>query len=179
MEGFLGEIRLFAFAKAPKDWALCNGAIVNVSQYQALYTLLGNAFGGVKNQTFGLPDLRGRVPVQMNTTNYVLGFAAGQENVALTTDNLPAHNHLVCVDNALGASPVPTANIPAQSMRPGTAAALAPPAPPVYSADTTAMTTLDPSVILSDGGGQAHENRQPFLAINYCICTSGYYPPRN
>lgn len=179
MEGFLGEIRLFAFSRAPRDWALCNGAIVNVSQYQGLYTLLGNSFGGVKNQTFGLPDLRGRVPVQINATDYILGYAAGQESVTLTADNLPAHNHLVCVDNGLGTSPVPTGNIPAQSMRPGNAAAAAPAAPFLYGSNTTGMTTLDPSVILSDGSGQPHENRQPFLAINYCICTVGFYPPRN
>lgn len=179
MEGYLGEIRLFAFAKAPRNWLLCNGAIVNVSEYQALYTLLGNAYGGVKNQTFGLPDLRGRVPVQMNGTNYVLGFSAGQDAVALTDNNLPVHNHLVCVTNDLGTSPVSTANIPAQPMRPATVAAAAPAAPPLYAPNTAGMTSLDPSVVLPSGAGQAHENRQPFLAINYCICTNGYYPPRN
>ncbi len=178
MDGFLGEIRLFSFAKAPRNWALCNGAILTIQQNQALYTLLGNAFGGVKGQTFALPDLRGRVPVHLDLTNgYILGFAAGADSVALTSANLPAHSHSVCVDANPGTSALPTNNLPAQTARPQNAAAGAPAAPLLYA--PTPNTTLDPSMIGSTGGGQPHENRQPFLAINYCICTSGYYPARN
>ena len=95
MEPFLGEIRMFPWDWAPKGWAQCNGALLGIPQYTALYSLIGTYFGGNGTSTFALPDLRGRVPVHRSTTNgtYSQGAVGGTETVTLTQGTMPAHNH--------------------------------------------------------------------------------------
>ncbi|CAK0744860.1 Phage tail collar domain-containing protein [Azospirillaceae bacterium] len=177
MEGYLGEIRLFSFKKVPRGWALCDGTLIQVATNQALFSLLGIAYGGDGRNTFALPDLRGRVPVHLSNTNpyYTLGTTSGIDAVLLDNTQLPLHTHAVCVDNNPATQPLPLNNIPAQPAK----IAAADPNPPNLYANTAHVTTFDPSVIQTTGGSQAHENRQPFLAINYCICVSGLYPPRD
>jgi microcystin-dependent protein len=177
MDGYLGEIRLFSFPKVPRDWAICDGSILQISTNQALASLLGNAFGGDGRTTFALPDLRGRVPVHLSSNpTYTLGTSGGIDTVALGPGNLPAHGHSVCADDAAATQVGPPGNIPA---KPAKNVATDPDAPQMYGpATATALTTLDPSVVQVSGASVPHENRQPFLAINYCICTVGVYPMR-
>ena len=98
---FLGEIRMVGFSFAPVGWALCDGSLLPISQYQALFSLLGVTFGGNGTTTFGLPDLRGRAPVGMgsgpNLAPITQGELAGNENVTLSTQQMPNHTHLLSV----------------------------------------------------------------------------------
>src|SRR5476649_2289447 len=100
-EPFLSEIRIFSFGFAPKGWALCNGQLLPINQNQALFSLLGTQFGGNGQTTFGLPDMRSRIPISMGTN--LIGAAAGQESHTLTVSEMPAHNHMVGVDGTAGA----------------------------------------------------------------------------
>src|SRR5207237_4382628 len=95
-EPFLSEIRIFSFNFAPKGWTLCNGQLLPINQNQALFSLLGTQFGGNGQTTFGLPDMRSRIPVSMGTN--VIGTAGGSESVTLSTSTMPTHNHFVNVD---------------------------------------------------------------------------------
>jgi microcystin-dependent protein len=174
-EPYLGEIRPIAIAYAPKGWAFCTGQLLPIAQNQALFSLLGTTFGGNGQTTFGLPDLRGRIAVGTGQlpggSTYIQGQQGGQENVTLTTTQIPAHTHAVTGTLQTSDSPesdTPVSNFPASSGRPQftNGAANAPMA-------TLAGTTN------SAGGTQAHPNRQPYLAINYVIALVGLYPSRS
>lgn len=169
MDPFLGEITLFAFGHTPKNWLPCNGQILNISQYSALFSLLGTVYGGDGKTSFALPDLRGRVVVNQGTTNvpgYTMGLAAGLESVTLTTNQIPPHTHqMFAVDLE------PNANSPAKRMLCETRTA-------IYSADETNLQALDPGSMSASGGSQPHENRQPSIALQFCIAIAGAYPTR-
>jgi microcystin-dependent protein len=178
-EPFLGEIRIYSFDFAPQGWALCNGATLQIMQNQALYSLLMTTFGGDGKKTFGLPDLRGRVPMPLGinpVTGAVVtgGLKDGVESVALTTAQIPPHTHPVYANNANAdnATPVTPANgfIWAEADDPQSTLVN------VYAA--SANGTMAASAISSSGGGQAHNNMQPYLTVNYCIALTGYYPSR-
>ena len=172
---FIGEIRINAFDYAPQGWASCNGQSLPIQQNAALFALIGNYFG--KTQTdFNLPDLRGRVPVGYYTyptsgalTHYNMGDKGGAETVTLTTAQIPAHTHSWQAVNTDGDQLPPAGNVYAKS--PGI----------IYSALNTPsanLTPLNPKVMNEVGGGTAHSNMQPFLALNFCIALTGYFPPR-
>lgn len=180
MENFLGEIRLFGFNRAPKGWALCQGQTLSIAQNNALFSLLGTQFGGDGVTTFRLPDLRGRVMLGQGRapsgSTYSMGQAQGQESVTLTVAQLPEHAHTF--SGTLNVSSGEADNRTPDNTFPGTP----PPDPKVtpYMTGTPNATmgaaltgTLAPS-----GGSQPHENRQPFLAMNYCIALTGIYPSR-
>lgn len=183
MDPFIGEIRLFSFQKVPTGWFACQGQLLDAKQYQALFVLLSNQYGGDGKTTFGLPDLRGRVPVHfgmnpVSNTVYSIGRTGGIESVTLTSANMPVHNHTVnCYDT--GANTVnPNSAFPAVlTPAAGTTADM----PNMYMAPTASQTTvaLSAAAISTVGGGAAHENRQPYIAMNYCIAAVGMYPPRN
>lgn len=182
-EPYLGEIRLFPWGWDPESYTLCDGRILPISQNTALFSLIGNTYGGDGRTTFALPDLRGRVPIAAGinqTFGYTInrGDKNGSETVALTTAQMPAHNHRVTADNSLGKAVSPlTSNTCLWSQ----AATSSPPptALPVNPfSDATASAQLDPSVIDNQGGGQPHQNMQPYLVLNFCIATSGVYPQR-
>ncbi|HKE74978.1 MAG TPA: tail fiber protein [Acidimicrobiales bacterium] len=168
MEPFLGQIQLFGFGWAPVGWALCNGQLLSISSNTALFSLLGTTYGGNGQTTFGLPDLRGRVPVGQGQgpglSNYDLGEVAGVENVTLINTQMPAHGH--AVQGSAGA----TSKGPA-GLVPGFNAAGA-----IYA--TGDGTQMAGNMIGASGNGQAHENRQPYLGACYCIATEGIYPSR-
>ena len=183
---FVGEIRIFTWDWNPKGWALCNGALLPIQQNVALYSLLGTQYGGNGTTTFGLPDLRGRVPIGIGPavggSTYVQGAAGGTENVTLTADTMPTHNHLVT-----GSTTNANANVP-QTYSVYGAAVTGNPAvatnyycPPIVS---SSLVPLQPSTqsVASNlslvGGSAAHPNMQPSLVINYCIATSGIFPAR-
>jgi microcystin-dependent protein len=176
---FLGEIRMFPWDWAPKTWALCNGAILGIAQNSALFSLLGTTYGGNGTTTFALPDLRGRVVLGMGQlpagSYYPEGAAGGNENVTLVTSQLPAHNHLLKASsgnaNVNAAANNYLAN--AQTAITGGANEM------IYASTTTNAVALAGTSISNTGGGQPHNNIQPYLTVNYCISTSGIYPSRN
>lgn len=178
-EPFLGEIRMVGFAFAPVGWELCAGQTLAISQYTALFALLGTSYGGNGQTTFALPDLRGRVPINQGQSpglsNYAIGQNGGAEVVTLVTQQLPAHNHTVSVSNQPGVQSDPTNNILAIVNEPTTR----PPTPyPTYSAASAATGNLAPTALGNTGNGQGHENVQPFLTVNFIIATQGIFPSR-
>lgn len=165
---FIGQINLFGFDFAPRFWAQCNGQLLPINQNQALFALLGTFYGGNGTTTFALPDLRGRVPVSFGGA-FSIGQAAGAEAVTLSTANLPAHTH------ALAA----TTQVATRRPPPGRMLATDTSTNAEYYAPPGAITPLSPNSIGSAGGASPHENRQPFLAGNFCIALSGIFPSRN
>jgi microcystin-dependent protein len=166
-EPFLGEIKLLPFNFAPRGYAFCAGQILPIAQNTALFSLLGTTFGGNGQTTFALPDLRGRVPVSSGQgpglSNYDLGEVTGTETVTLTSNQMPAHNHLVNANNAAADATRPGNNYP------GTSA---------YST-TNGGNTMNPAVIAQAGGSQPFSNVQPLLVLNFCIALEGIFPSRN
>lgn len=176
-EWFVGEIRNFSFGSvqgnpAPAGWLPCDGRTLQVSQYAALYSLIGNAFGG-NTTTFNLPDLRGRVIVSQGGA-YTRGKAGGAEAVTLTTDQLPPHSHAFAARAVAGAVAAVAGNIVSTS---GTNTVITVPQP-LYAAPG-APAPLNPGSLSKTGGAAGHPNMQPFTVTNFCIATtSGVYPPR-
>ena len=168
---FIGMIRLVGFNFAPVGWALCQGQSLPISQNTALFSLIGTTFGGDGVQTFNLPDLRSRVAVGQGQgqglSPYVQGQIGGQEGVALTTQQAPAHTHTL-----MASGNVTTPN-------PGPTLALGTPAAAVRMYAAGSPTPLAPSSIGSFGGNASHENRQPFLALNFIIALQGIFPTQN
>ena len=174
-DNYLGEIRLFGFDFAPKDWHLCDGSILNIRQYTALFSLIGITYGGDGINTFALPDLRGRTAIDMGQNNvnsayYKLGQARGKEGVTLVTQEMPKHNHSMMVDNNSGSKGI-VGNILAIPTKGDVQVN-------IYNPSNTTVAPLSSDTVDNKGGGGAHNNMQPFLAVNYCIATVGIYPPR-
>ena len=162
-EPFIGEVLLVSFNFPPKGWAFCNGQLLPINSNQALFSLLGTTYGGDGRTTFALPDLRGRVPMHVGGS-HLLGERTGTETVTLTPAQMPAHAHAANIVNS-NANAGPAGNFLAA------ANALYQPPP--------TDTTLAPNTISDDGGGQAHENRQPYLALSFIIALQGIFPSRN
>lgn len=173
MDCYLGEIRPFAGTYIPENWLPCDGRLLPITDNQALYALLGTRFGGDGTTTFGLPDLRGRLPIGSGQgpalTNRNFAQAGGSESVTLTVAQAPAHTHAFNVTtnpatsnspvNAVFANPAPY-NFYATTPASGSA-------PQVLNSDT---------VPLSGGANQAHTNIMPGMAVNYIIATAGEFP---
>lgn len=171
MEAFTGEIRLFAGTFAPMDWLFCEGQTLPISQYTALYSLIGNTYGGTAGVNFNLPDLRGRVAMGTGTgpnrTPRNLGAVAGTNSVTLTGDQMAVHTHTV-QGKATGGGVA--ANDPASNIWGNVA-----PAYKIYATDPN--TNMSPQAVQpAVGGGQPHANIQPSIGVNYIICVSGLYP---
>ncbi|WP_395825071.1 phage tail protein [Elstera sp.] len=185
-DNFLGELRVFAFGRVPKGWLPCNGQILTIREYQALFALLNNTYGGDGKVNFALPDLRGRVAVgtgqsSAGPTNYQLGKTGGTETVTLTAAQTPPHNHaIVASQSTVTTSPNPKDNY--IGVATGNAAAPQPfnlYAPSPSTPTDPNWVPLHTSTISQVGGNGAHENRQPILALQICIATQGIWPPRN
>ncbi|HYM01972.1 MAG TPA: tail fiber protein [Stellaceae bacterium] len=166
-EPFLGEIRVFAGNFAPRGWALCNGQVLSISQNTALFSILGTTYGGNGVNNFALPDLQGNAAVHQGSS-FNLGETAGEESHTLTVEEMPAHTH-----NLNAAAGAITAT-PSTAVLLGTPAAQA----PAYAA-AGALTPLSPNAIAPTTGNQPHENRQPYLVLNYIIALQGVFPTRN
>ena len=164
-EPFLSEIRLMSFNFAPKGWALCNGQLLPINQNQALFSLLGTTYGGDGRVNFGLPDLRGRVPIHVGN-GQTLGERAGTETETISMSQMPAHNHLVQANSAPGNIGTPNGNF------------LANISTKAYGTFTS-LTTLSPSTVTNLGGSQPHVNMQPYLTLNFCIALQGIFPSPN
>ena len=161
---FLAEIKIISFNFPPKNWAFCNGQLLPINQNQALFSLLGTTYGGDGRVNFALPDLRGRAP--LHTGNISWGQKDGKEFHTLTQSEMPAHTHQAQASNSTGNTVLPTGALPANS-----------PAK-IYHTPTN-LTSLNPASVTNAGGSQAHENRQPFLVLNFIIALIGIFPPRS
>lgn len=169
-EPFLGEIKMFAGNFAPRGWAFCDGQLLAVSQNDALFSLLGTIYGGDGRTTFGLPDLRGRVPVHAGSgpglSTYRLGGKAGVETVTLSADNLPAHTHAVKVTSSGANSANPADVVLATSSQ----------ATMYFAGEAT--VGMNAGAISNTGGSQEHTNIQPCLSIYFIMALVGIYPSR-
>jgi len=167
-EPFIGQIQSFGFNFAPRNWAFCNGQILSIAQNTALFSLLGTMYGGNGQTTFALPDLRGRTSLHFGQgaglSNYTQGETGGVETVTLANKEMPMHNHTL---NA--ASGAKLNNQPANNSLGGANIYVAVAPDSVMSAGSIGMS----------GGNQPHENRQPYLVINWCISLQGIFPSRN
>jgi len=170
---WLGEIALVAFNFAPQGWAFCNGQLLSIAQNTALFSLLGTTYGGDGQTTFALPNLQSRVPVHFGhgtgLSPFTMGQTAGVESVTLQTAQIPAHTHSYApqASTAGGSAVSPAAALWAESGSGDT----------IYQKGTS-NATMAPQTLGNTGGGQAHENRQPLLALNYIIALVGIFPSR-
>ena len=190
MDPYLGEIRTFSFAKAPVGWLPCNGQTLQITQYAALYALLGTNFGGNGTTTFMLPNLQGATVIgsMLNRTSYKTGATGGSETVALTTATTPPHQHLMNVNTTAAAAQVQPANsylAPLEIHQTTATSAFETisgyvPAATGSNPPAPANPVALPAVTIStEGAGQGHANMSPYLALNVCIATQGNFPPRN
>lgn len=164
-DSFLSEIRIMPFAFAASGWAMCNGQLLPIHQNQALFLLLGTTFGGDGEVNFALPDLRGRAPMHAGN-GHTLGELGGEQAHTLTIAELPPHPHSFSASSLSGNSSLP--NSPSGNL-------LARSANPIYGSPHN-LATMNPASITYAGGGQAHQNMQPFLPLNFCIALQGLFP---
>ncbi|MEO7104900.1 MAG: tail fiber protein [Rhodoferax sp.] len=171
-QAYLGEIRNFGFNFPPRNWMSCNGQLLAIMNNSALFALLGTTYGGNGTSTFGLPDLRGRVPVGMGSgpglTTRVQGEMSGSESTTLAVSNLPPHTHALNAKAAVGNQPGPGSNNLAASDQRNSQ----------YSS-AAADAPMAASAIGNTGSGAAFTNMPPYLGSNYCICVAGIFPSRN
>lgn len=185
MDVYVGFITGFAFDWAPQDWSQCNGNVIPITQYQALYSLIANRFGGDGRTTFGLPDLRGRTPVGQGAgpglTPRVVAQQFGTENTTLSFANMPAHSHtLTAYSNATELTQAPAANWAL-----GAAASVTADRVPVITpvnmykpAGATPQGAVQSAPTSIAGNGSPFNTMQPSLCINFCIALNGLYPTR-
>jgi microcystin-dependent protein len=168
---FIGEIRMVGFNFAPIGWAYCDGSILPISQYDAVYALLGTTYGGDGQSTFGLPDLRGRLPLHQGQSPgnsfRTIGEKAGSESVSLSTQQLPFHAHTL----AAGTDGTRTAAPSLAFLGSGEA--------DIYNRDASHAVALAAGSFSPSGNSQPHENQQPFLCVNFIIALEGIFPSRN
>lgn len=184
-EPFIGEVKMVAFNFPPRNWAFCNGQTLTINQNQALFTLLGDFYGGDSRINFNLPDLRGRTPLgfgysQYFRSSYSLGTKSGLQAVNITSSELPGHSHQVQARCDIDATPDPEIPLADQTTADGhmpASIALSQAAP--FSDATSILKELAPSAVGPIGGDAAHNNIQPSLAVHFCISLKGIYPSRN
>ncbi len=165
---FVGEIRMFGGNFAPAGWAFCEGQLVPISENDTLFTLIGTTYGGDGQQTFALPDFRGRIPVHQGN-GFTIGEMGGTESVALTVQQIPIHSHpAMCVSGA-GSQASPLNNVWAGTQS-GTQIYADPPNA------SGAEVPMNPQNITTTGGSQPHENMAPFLAVSFIISLFGEFP---
>jgi len=173
---FIGEIRIMGFTFPPQGWAFCNGQIMPIQQYTALFSLLGTTYGGNGTTTFGLPNLQAQAAMNFGNgpglTPRVLGEVDGSANVAVTEQQMPAHTHVYFAGKVGGPGE--------QTATPGNTAYLGPSNPQLaYCDKTDNVVAFAPQALTPAGGSQPHNNVQPLLALNYCIALQGIFPSRN
>ncbi|NJN46233.1 MAG: phage tail protein [Candidatus Competibacteraceae bacterium] len=170
-EPFLAEVRIVGFNFAPRGWAFCDGQILPINQNQSLYSLLGTTYGGDGRTSFALPDLRGRTPIHVGRSNggadHRLGQKSGEETHTLAANEMPQHDHMLRASSTDANTGTPTNHVLARSTT-----------PEAYR-DTSSLAAMQAGSITNVGGGQAHENMQPYIALNFCIALQGLFPSRN
>lgn len=171
-EPFIGQIQIFGFNFAPRGWAFCNGATLAIQQNTALFALLGTQYGGNGTTTFQLPNFVNRTGCNQGQgpglTPHQIGENFGSNSVTLTTQEMPAHTHAMQIYNQNDVSKRQSA--------PANGVALGSPAASAFTSAPTANSPFPPTMIGPTGGSQPHENRQPYLAMNFCIALQGIFP---
>lgn len=169
---FIGEIRMFGFGRTPVGWQACDGSLLSISENDALFALIGTTYGGDGQNTFAVPDLRGRLPIHQGQgpglSTYIIGQVAGTENVTLLPTQMPAHTHALSAATAAS-----TSITPGTAMLPGAVSGDS------FYVNTIAGNTaapMSPQMLGNAGGTQPHENCMPTLTVQYCISTQGIYP---
>jgi microcystin-dependent protein len=171
---YIGEIRMFGFGTrgAPNGWQACDGGLLAISEYDALFALIGTTYGGDGQVTFAVPDLRGRLPIHQGTGpglgTYTIGQRAGTETVTVLPTQMPAHTHA-----AVATSAAATSLTPGTTLLPGAVSG-----DTFYATDLTGATAIAMSAQSTalTGGSQPHENCMPTLTVQYCIATQGIFP---
>ncbi len=162
---YVGEIRMFAGNFSPAGWMFCEGQLLPISENETLFQLIGTTYGGDGESTFGLPDLRGRIPIHMGD-GYNLAESFGTESVTLTTSQIPAHSHAFLVSSNNGSVTNPSGNVLARNA-----------ATDGYTDDTSAGTVImNNGSISASGGSQPHENMAPFICVSFIISLFGIFP---
>lgn len=179
MEPFIGEVRLLPYSFAPRGWMLCNGQILPISSNTTLFSIIGTVYGGNGTTTFALPNLQGCVVPGTGTgpglQPWSLGMEEGSQTVTLVTNEMPSHTHGISGLDVIGDTDVPSATSYLGLDRRGGQTNINFLAP----SDTPLDTFMAPEALTNSGGSQSHENRQPFLALNFCIAVTGIFPQRN
>ncbi|HZH66820.1 MAG TPA: tail fiber protein [Flavisolibacter sp.] len=160
---YIGEIRLFAGNFPPIGWLFCEGQMLPISENDILFILIGTTYGGDGQETFALPDLRGRVPVHQGN-GFILAETGGAEEVTLTVNQIPNHSHPLSVSGSAGSTSLAAGKLLAKSTSKA-----------IYKTSGT-MGTMSPQAIGGTGGSQPHTNFQPYLCINYIISLYGLFP---
>jgi microcystin-dependent protein len=172
MDGYIGQVVLFAGTLLPKNWAYCQGQILSIAQNSALFSIIGNTYGGDGVTTFALPNLSGRAPIGVGTgpglSPVALGQTGGAESVTLTVSQMPAHTHTAMASSAPANQAGPAGALPAAFGNPNEG---------LYSTEAP-DTSMSASMFGASGGSMAHDNMQPYLGMNYIICLCGVYPSR-
>jgi microcystin-dependent protein len=169
-EPFVGEIRMFAGTFAPRGWAFCDGQLLAVSQNDALFSLYGTIYGGDGRTTFGLPDMRGRLPIHQGTGPGLsprrLGAKGGAEAVTLTTNQLASHTHDLNASVQPGTSAQPAGLVPAEGVGVN------------FYAEQPQDTMMASAMLAHSGGSHSHTNLMPALCVNFIVALFGIYPSR-
>ena len=170
-EPFVGQIKMFAGNFAPRGWAYCDGQLLDVSQNDALFSLLGTIYGGDGRTTFGLPDLRGRIPIHAGSGPGLsprnIGAKAGVERVTLNQDQLPVHGHPMKASADAATTPNPGSNVVGETLT------------TTPYIDDTPGVGFHANAVTSVGSSQSHDNMMPFLAVRFIIALFGVYPSRH
>jgi microcystin-dependent protein len=176
---FVGQLSLFPFNFAPVGWAFCAGQLLPISQYTALFSLLGVQFGGDGRTNFALPDLRGRAPIGQGQgpglSPYQVGSQQGAEQIVLTNATVPSHSHAFPAFASAAATNAPNGALPAEGHGTGRGA----PAVNAYTAPGAAVSLAAGLVAPVTIGGAGHNNLQPYLTLNWCIALQGVFPARS
>jgi microcystin-dependent protein len=167
-EPYIGQIMAFGGNFAPQGWALCDGSLLPISQYDALFSLIGTTYGGDGQTTFAVPDLRSRAALHQGQgpglSSYSLGQSGGAEAVTLTENQLSPHSHPAMGHSGAGDNAHPAGAVWATSST------------NLYTAGAAANAAMDATSIAPSGGSQPHDNMLPFLTLNFCIALEGIYP---
>jgi microcystin-dependent protein len=161
-----------SFGFPPKGWAECNGQLLPINQNQALFSLLGTAYGGDGRVNFALPDLRGRVPLHNGgEASIINGERGGEESHTISAQEMPQHNHLVNADTTTAST--------TGGNSPGSTKRLAGSQGNFYSSVVSNLTPFTANEVTNAGGSQAHLNQQPYIALEICIALQGIFPSQN
>ncbi|MDX2282450.1 MAG: tail fiber protein [Saprospiraceae bacterium] len=163
---YVGEIRMFAGNFAPAGWFFCEGQLLPISEYETLFVLIGTTYGGDGQETFGLPDLRGRLPIHQGN-GFVIGETGGVEEVTLTASQIPNHTHVLAVATNTANSPNPANNVLAVSSQVD-----------AFFGDIPSVN-MNASAVSTEGGSQPHNNFQPYLCVHFIISLFGIFPTPN
>jgi len=174
----LGEIKIISWNYSPKAWAFANGQQLPINQNQALFSLFGTTYGGNGQTTFAIPNLRGQVPIHMGD-GYAIGETAGSASVTLNLSQLPAHNHIMQARNAAAGAVGGNVGAPTKTFAQGLAIVTGGNQPVNIYGTGSPTDTMGPTSTTSIGGNQPHENRQPYLCLNFIVALQGVFPSRN